>query len=191
MKKPKKAVTVAEKQIERFGPLLTQGSLVALDPSSASRQSLPGFSVWKAGVLVDSGLIDVHHALALNSKLFGIANTLRTEFEEPDLVVTELISSYMGGFSKSIMNLQRSVGVIMSIWDRPLVEVSPVTWHKRTPEGYQKGDEADAIMIGWTAVQIAFERIGEKAPPLPDWGMATLLGQSVERKNHRTGGKLG
>lgn len=190
MKKPKKAVTVAEKQIERFGPLLTQGSLVALDPSSASRQSLPGFSVWKAGVLIDSGLIDVHHAQALNSRLFSIANTLRTEFEEPDLVVTELISSYMGGFSKSIMNLQRSVGVIMSIWDRPLVEVSPITWHKRTPEGYVKGDEADAIMIGWTAVQIAFERIGETAPPLPEWGSATLLGQSVERKNHRTGGKL-
>lgn len=182
MKKPKEKGSIADRQIAGLVPLLTTGHVLSIDPSSGSRESVPGYSIWKAGVLIDSGVLDIHFSDNLNKKLFDISHSFRTEFDAPDVLVTELISSYMGTFSKSICNLQRSVGVVYSLWDCPIVEVSPTTWRKLIPENYQKGDESDAIMIGWTAIQKAFALTGRPMPSLPDWGLDVLAGHSSTKK---------
>lgn len=43
----------------------------------------------------------------------------------------------------------------MSIWDVPVLLVSPRSWRSLVPDNYHKSDENDAIMLGWTAIHKA------------------------------------
>jgi hypothetical protein len=161
--------TNLQRQVEKNLVALTEGHVLAIDPSSGSRDSMPGYAVFIAGQLVDSGLIEVARGRELNRKLFIIGETLRTQFEVPDVLVVEHIPPFMrgSGFSKSIVALQRAIGMIIGSIDRPLLEVPPITWHKLAPEGYQKSDEKDAIMIGYAAIWTAHRMVGSEEPELP------------------------
>jgi len=161
--------TNLQKQAEKSLVPLTEGHVLAIDPSSGSRDSMPGYAVFIRGQLVDSGLIEVAKGRELNRKLFIIGETLRNQFEIPDLLVVEHIPPFMrgSGFSKSIVSLQRAIGMIIGSIDRPLLEVPPITWHKLAPPDYQKTDEKDAIMIGYAAIWTACKMRGLEPPELP------------------------
>lgn len=162
-----KIKTNLEKQVARVIPQILGGNVLAIDPSSGSRNSMPGYAVFQEGVLIDSGYIEVARDREFNRKLFLISKTLREEFPTPDVLVVEFIPPFMkgSGFSKSIVSLQRAIGAIIGSIDRPLVEVPPITWHKHAPINYQKTDEKDAIMLGYTAVLTA-SRLAERPLPL-------------------------
>jgi len=153
-----------------LGPVLGQalnGTVLAIDPSSGSANSQPGYAIFKAGQLLDSGLVRIRSGDHISNRLYRLARTLRDEFEAPELLVTENIPPFMGDgpgaqfATRNVISLHQSIGVVMSVWDVAVVQVSPRTWRSRVPDNYLKSDENDAIMIGWSAIQTARELNGE------------------------------
>lgn len=135
--------------------------MLAIDPSSGSEKSQPGYAIYQAGELVDSGLVRIHYGDHIANRLYRLQKTLKEEFKQPDILVTEHLAPFMGEgkgsfFStRNVISLHQSVGVIMSVWDVPVLVVSPRSWHALTPDNYLKSDENDAIMLGWTALHKA------------------------------------
>jgi hypothetical protein len=148
------------------------GRLLAIDPSSGSAQSLPGYAIYEKGELIDSGVIDVPTTQAINCKLYQISRCLREEFQAPDVLVIESIAPYFssakGGFrNRSVMNLHRGVGAIMAgVNCERLIEVAPASWRQKIPEDYEKTDENDAIMMGYTVIAEACAATDTPIPKL-------------------------
>lgn len=142
------------------------GMLLAIDPSTGSRSSMPGYALFDKGELVESGIIQVRVQDRKNIRLYNIAETLRTEFPKIDILAVENIPpvSYnrkgaMRGWS--LVALQRSIGAIISCFDCDYVEVAPTWTTKFRPEELDKDDEADAIGIGNATLQAARQAVEE------------------------------
>jgi len=166
--KPYKSKSKLALGILQHAEILDRGTMLAIDPSSGSQSSLPGYALFKAGKLVDAGVVNLPKGTtALSNRLFQLRNALFQEFEQPDLLAVELISPVMpsgGRFQKNTGSLIKAVGAILSVWDVPVVEPSPTTWHTMTPASYIKGDMHDACMIGWSCY-ITLARVrGEPEP---------------------------
>lgn len=143
-----------------LGPVLN-GTVLAIDPSSGSANSQPGYALFINGQLKDSGLVRIRSGDHISNRLYRLSRTLREEFEAPSILITENIPPFMGEgpgaqfATRNVISLHQSIGVVMSVWDVPVVQVSPRTWRSRIPDNYLKSDENDAIMIGWSAIQTA------------------------------------
>jgi len=163
----KKELTSLEKQITAHIDKVKTGSVLAIDPSSGSYSSQPGYAIYKEGRLEDSGIVEIHSGDHISNRLYRLSKALKEEFEQPSLLVTENIPPFMAEkgspfATRNVISLHQSVGVIMSVWDVPVVTVSPRTWRSYIPDEYIKHDEHDAIMIGWAAIQAARGLEGEK-----------------------------
>jgi hypothetical protein len=171
-------------EVAQYEEQLKFGTVLALDPSSGSAGSLPGFALFKAGQLVDAGLITIPRSGGkIANRLWQLRESLLTEFPKPDLLAIEWIAPVFpakmkGGqpqyLHKSASALMKSVGAIMSVWNAPVVEPSPTTWHRLvdevlTPLGltYVKSDTRDAVAIGWSALVTLARVLGEADPPMP------------------------
>jgi hypothetical protein len=169
-KKPSKM----ELQLRPHLDAILNGSILSIDPSSGSKNSQPGYAIYRAGQLVDSGFIAVKAGEALHKRLFYLGNCLREQFEKPDVVVTENIPPFFPKegesrfFNMSIVSLQRAVGVVQAAFDVPVIEVAPITWRKNIPDNYRKTDEADAIMLGLTVIKSACGIAGRPEPVLSE-----------------------
>jgi hypothetical protein len=165
---------------QQLGPLvepILTGHLLSIDPSSGSRDSQPGYAVFKAGELQDSGHIAVNPAWEPARRLRYLGQALQSEFACPDVLVCENIGLIHvgGGFmNKSVISLQRSIGVVMGSFDAPIVEIAPITWRKNIPANYKKTDEADAIMLALTAIWGAMALRSIPVPPLSERLLAKL-----------------
>lgn len=142
-----------DKSLREYRDLILKGKLLAIDPSTGSTSSLPGYAIYEAGVLVESGLIQVSVAEASNKRLYEINRTLREEFEIPDVLVIEHISEIAFGVlkfkPKAFCGLHRGVGAILSAFNvDPVIAVPPRIWKKTVDENYVKSDESDAVYIG-------------------------------------------
>jgi hypothetical protein len=154
----RKKITQLEKNCLTYQSELREGSVLCIDPSSGSLLSQPGFALYQRGNLVEAGTIKVSPGQGIHRRLFDLRRSLVEEFATPDLLVVEDIPPFMGkGFNKSILNLHYSVGVILSVFYAPVLKVTPVSWHKRAPEGYVKSDRNDAIMLGYTPLSLVLE----------------------------------
>lgn len=170
-------------EIEQYADLLKHGVLLAIDPSSGSAGSLPGYALFKQGVLQDCGLISLPRGTrAISNRLYLLRESLLTEFKKPDILAVEYIAPVFptknGGFlHKSASSLTKSVGAIMSTWDVPVIEPAPTTWHalvreamvKRgeDPTKYPKSDVNDAIAIAMAAFITLARALGEPDPIWP------------------------
>lgn len=131
--------------VRRFSPLLLKGSLLSIDPATGA-SSLPGYALFKAGKLVDSGVIDVDSTLSVQARLHEINNVLRKEFPKPDVLSVEMLRGRMVNNT-----LHWAVGATISSWPtRVFLEVPIVVWKavSKTVPSYTKSDEADAIIMG-------------------------------------------
>lgn len=167
---------------EAIAPLVNKilnGTVLAIDPSSGSKESMPGYAIFRNGEFVDSGVIRLQWKQALAGRLFDLREALQKDFECPDVLVVENIPPFIGGkqggghynASNSILSLHKAVGVTVSCFDCPLVQVAPISWRKRIPENYKKTDECDAIMMALTVLKIAS---GSKEFPITDVLLAKL-----------------
>lgn len=153
---------------------LLNGTVLAIDPSSGSAGSQPGYAIFAGGVLRDSGLVRIRSGDHISNRLYRLSKTLREEFSQPNVLVTENIPPFMGEgpgaafATRNVISLHQSIGVVMSVWDSPVIQVSPRTWRSLIPDNYLKSDENDAIMLGWTAIAKAREIEGEEVPPMSD-----------------------
>lgn len=168
-----KYVSKLAQNVTKYTDLIREGYLLCIDPSSGSHGSVPGYAVFRKGKLEDMGVVELPRGNRhIANRLFLLRNTLEKSFEKPDILVVELISPIMpsggggwkGGRMKATGQLMKSVGAILSQWDAPVLEVSPITWHTMTPPGYVKDDPSDAAMLG-NAVYITLARaLGETEP---------------------------
>lgn len=155
------------------------GYLLSIDPSSGSKQSQPGYAIYRAGQLIDSGFLSIGSGDDISKRLYRLSNCLRTEFERPDVLITENVPPFMaagtGGSSSfatsGVIHLHQSIGVTLSIWDCPKVRVAPRAWrsHIESLGGvYKKSDESDAILMGYAAIAAASKLAGLEVPPIDD-----------------------
>lgn len=151
---------------------ILNGTILSIDPSSGSKESMPGYSIFKAGVFYDSGVIRLEHRQSLAGRLYDLREALQRDFTCPDVLVVENIAPFIGGnTTRSILSLHKAVGVTVSCFDCPLMEVAPISWRRFIPENYRKTDECDAIMMALTVLKIAS---GKTEFPITDVLLAKL-----------------
>lgn len=153
-------------KIEEYSRLILSGRVVCIDPSAGSGSSMPGYAIYEAGKLIESGLIQIDTTLPLHLRLHELGRTLREEFPAPDILVVEYIGGYAFGPLRYNINayhsLIKSAGVVVSSFcvDK-IIEVPPNVWKKYVDEDYVKSDEADAIYIGSYVIRAALGTLPE------------------------------
>lgn len=156
-KKPSKTYTAISKC---YNEILT-GRVLAIDPSTGSASSKPGFAWFEKGELVESGEISLDITANRSKRLYEISRTVREEFDQPDVLVVEYIPpvTYRGGNQMngvSLMALQKAIGAILAAHPvEHLLEIPAAAWRKWKPESYIKSDEMDAISLGLCAIGTA------------------------------------
>lgn len=138
---------------------IIDGCMLAVDPSTGSTSSMPGYAVFKNGELIESGTITVDLKGNRAERLFEINRTLREDFKEYtfDVIAVESAGYFIGKMNPaSIISLQRAIGAIIAAFPvKCLVEVPSNVWQKHKFKGYVKGDEQDAICIGLCVLNTA------------------------------------
>lgn len=131
---------------------------------------MPGYAVYRAGNLVESGVFDMDPDAEIHIRLQRLSHLIRKLYANwnPDTLVYEDIPAqhYGGkGHAGSHASLVKAVGAILSVsGPHTYVGIMPISWKKMTRSTYVKGDREDAEEIGWIAIQEAY-RIREEDPP--------------------------
>ena len=161
-----KKQSLIDKACAKHATLLLTGTVVCIDPSIGSKSSQPGYAVYIKGELEDSGFIDLGTAATgtVAQRLHKFRMTLELDFPTPDIVVVERIvinPKAVGYNNVSVLKLNQAVGVTMSQWDVPVIEVSPMSWKAtaKTLDNYEKSDEWDSVALGWCCLTKAKESI--------------------------------
>jgi hypothetical protein len=186
-------MSLLHEQLNGFEEQVTTGYILAIDPSSGSANSQPGYAIFKGGVLQDYGIIQLTPRTKLASRLYYLADSIRKDFQKPDILVVERINSVfgntkggnMGFMAKQMASLQRAVGVVQSCFEVPVIEVPPVTWRKYVKEDYKKTDEHDAVMLGYTAIIEAAQIAGLDTNPKLPWETNYVPNQDKGPKRKR------
>lgn len=162
-KKTGKPMRKVDYQTRRALNSLLTGTVMVIDPSSGSASSQPGYALFTAGKLQDSGIIEVDSTKEVPRRLQAIATALREQFPPVDVLIIEDIPVRSYGRNASAhATLLKSVGAILSSANYgKFVEISPSVWkayiNSEAPdtEGYVKGDEWDAKVMGFCVLSIA------------------------------------
>lgn len=166
-KKPRGKARPSKMQddIRAAAPLL-RGTVLIIDPSSGSAESLPGFCLVEQGVVTQSGVITISRTKRAPERLRELALALAENFPPLDVLCIEYIPPFMasagGGFrTQAVVNLHKAVGVVQACtqW-KTFIQISPQSWHawerKTLGEGnYVKNDENDAICMTLCMFEIA------------------------------------
>ena len=139
---------------------LINGVVLVVDPSMGSLSSLPGWAVYRSGVLVDSGVLEVHVEGTRWSRLKEVYRQLAnfSAAWKPDVCVYEEIpvSAHGGRSQVSHASLLLALGVTMAAVDAPaFVGIPPISWKRFTSSDYVKSDEQDAIEMGRITISMA------------------------------------
>lgn len=150
---------------------LTRGTVLVVDPSIGSQSSLPGWAVYGAGDLVDSGVIPMDVTESRPYRLRAVFNKLEnlTVAWQPSVVVYEEVPvmAHAGRSQVSHASLLNAVGVTLAATHLPgvgYVGIQPIVWKKRVTAEYVKSDEQDAIEIGRITIAMAHEILKTDPP---------------------------
>ena len=148
-------------KVSKHAKTILEGTMLAIDPSTGSRSSMPGYAWYKKGKLIESGIFEINPGWSRHKRLYEIGHTLREEFEMPDILAIEYIAmvKFQGGISQAAIGaLQKAIGAIYAARPWPaVVEIPTSAWRHHKPEEYIKTDEWDAITIGLYCVNISKE----------------------------------
>jgi hypothetical protein len=142
---------------------VTEGLVVAIDPSIGSSSSMPGWAVYRAGRYVASGTFEIQRQLSVPERLRSLANHIRKLYIQypPDVLIYEEIPSLRqggGGNANAHASLLKAVGAILSVpGPTGYIGIMPISWKRLVREDYVKGDERDAVEIGWIVIELAKE----------------------------------
>ncbi len=150
---------------QKILPLIStilEGKILAVDPSTGSKSSLPGFAWFEKGQLIESGVIEVNLNTNKSLRLYEIARTIREDFDKPDILIVEYIPPMVYSKSKmsgvSLMALQKAIGAIIGAQPfENLLEIPEPAWRHHKPPDYVKSDEYDAISLGLCAINTALK----------------------------------
>lgn len=147
-------------QMKKYHKLLLRGTILSIDPSIGSNSSMPGWAVYGQQELLDSGIIEINPSQSVPIRLQTVSRKVRqlVDMWKPDILVYEEIPSqrYGGGNANAHASLLKALGVVLSV-PGPTAHLGlhPLTWKRLVRDGYEKGDEEDAIEMGWIAIDIA------------------------------------
>jgi len=152
---------------KQYKKYILEGSFLAIDPSSG-KTSAAGWALFKGGILMEAGIIEVCSVSAKQHRLKALLKKLQERFDLVDLLVIENIEGRMAP-----KVLIQACGVfIAGIESKVYFEMNIRTWQsiaeklggwKKTnkagkvrgdPDG-NEGDEYDAMYIGWAAIALA------------------------------------
>jgi hypothetical protein len=146
--------------IEANVKALLEGVVISIDPSIGSSSSMPGWAIYRAGKYIASGTFPIPPHKSIPERLRTLANHVRKLYNEfpPDVLVYEDIPSQRYGMGNAMAHasLLKALGAILSVpGPEGYVGIMPVSWKKMVRDTYQKGDEADAVEIGYVAIESA------------------------------------
>lgn len=135
---------------------ILKGQMLAIDPSCISSSSNPGYALFEAGELKEAGIITgISSGRPLVERLQYLNQTFAEDFEEPDVIAIEYISS---GGKRNLDSTLRAYGAIISAFScTKVVEIDASAWQiyaagvfgsKHTYKEHYKDDHMDARMIG-------------------------------------------
>lgn len=157
--------TQAYTEIRNAAHELQHGIVLAVDPSIGSQSSMPGWAVYSGGELVHSGVVAIDSGSSTPLRLQRLNYSIRKLVAEhqPDVMVYEAITDvpYKGFSARGHAPLQKALGAILSIsGPSKYVGLFAISWTRMARETYRKGDENDAVEMGWVAIAEA-KRIQE------------------------------
>lgn len=152
--------TQAYGEIQAAAHELQAGIILAVDPSIGSQSSMPGWAVYSKGLYQESGIIEINCTASTPFRLQYLNYSIRKLIAkwQPDVMVYEAITDvpYKGFSARGHAPLQKALGAILSIsGPSKYVGMLAVSWKKMVRDTYVKGDEADAVELGWVAIQEA------------------------------------
>lgn len=178
-KKPKEPkLTLLQVGVQKYAHLIQRGTVLAIDPSSGSEGSMPGYAYYVQGELTSYGTIELPAGTEIHIRLQVLCRTLIDQFQVPDVLILENIAPYINGNSKGVINLHKSIGVVTaSIPCKYLIEIAPMSWKTRLRRAgleqiYVKSDVNDAIYMGHCVVEDAFNYLHAELPPF-DFSLLT------------------
>ncbi len=184
------------KEIRENAVLLVSGTVLSIDPSIGSYSSMPGWAVYEAGELVESGRLELDPSLPIPLRLSRLVRKLAL-LPVPDILVYEKlpVSAHGGGRSQvGHASLLMALGATLSVYgELPTVGIMPISWKKLVRPEYVKGDEADAIEIGHIVVTSAKDILLHDPPgrkygdPLPRSSEEDLPVPPGSRPSRRVG----
>lgn len=150
----------AYQDIARCTKHMTEGIVIAIDPSIGSNSSMPGYAVYVEGELQESGVFEVDPRQSVPIRLQRVAFLVRKLYKEwiPDVLVYEDIppTRFGGGNAGAHSSLLKAVGVVLSVSGPDYyVGIQPRSWKSLARSSYVKGDQEDAEEIGWVCIQEA------------------------------------
>jgi hypothetical protein len=138
------------------------GTLVAVDPSIGSRDSMPGYAIFYKGKLQVSGTAAIDFRATSYDRLRLIHNWIRQLVPSPiDVFAVEAIPKPLG----HIYTLWAVAATITGTEATHTIEIPIPFWkaYVKDKVGYVKGDEQDAIAMG--EAMIAYCREATSATP--------------------------
>lgn len=172
-----------QQDCERYSGLLEKGRILAIDPSSGSKGSMPGYAYFEGGAYIESGIFDIPLG-DIQRRLWSFATALKENFPEIDVLIIEQLPPFMqsGGSSfrsRSVVNLHMSVGAAFAVLGYAVtIGVAPASWHadaRKLNFEYEKTDENDALILAYSV----FSRAGIEIP-----GLLSNLELSSEKDKH-------
>lgn len=156
------------RDVVRVADKVLAGRVLVLDPSCGSLSSLPGYAIYEAGVLKDSGVIEMPIQADLHRRLYYLRKCLTEQFPEKiDAVLYEDIPilrfNKFGRSLKGQVSLHYAVGVILSAFGcDTYLSIAPGTWRSFASEEHlwrkergEASDESDAVVMGHALMRIA------------------------------------
>ena len=153
--------------------LICNDWFIAFDPSSGSKSSQPGYSLWCKGNFCEAGVFNIGAGGPIHYRLRDLDEKIRTDdhIKMAKVAAIEYIPPLIKG--KAAIQLHKSIAVleVASPTEKQLY-VPAQCWRKHLPEGYVKQDDHDAVAIGWAVVEAAF-RLTERPTPEKPWRYLT------------------
>lgn len=139
--------------------VLLVGVVLVIDPSIGSSSSSPGWAVYTRGRLTTSGTIDTggsHLPLWQRARKLGEEMRQLCEQYRPDILIHEDIPATSGFNANAQASLLKAVGIVLACTDtESVLGVHPASWKHYARQSYTKGDEEDAIEIGYVVIALA------------------------------------
>lgn len=143
---------------------ILEGVVISIDPSIGSSSSMPGWAVYKEGKYIESGIFEIPIHKSLPERLRILSGRVRKLYNEwlPDVLVYEDIPAQRYGMGNAVAHasLLKALGAILSVASEEggpegYVGIMPVSWKKLVRDTYEKGDENDAVEIGYVVIECA------------------------------------
>jgi len=143
------------KSIETHASKVLSGTLLVIDPSSGSKDSMPGFAIFKQGVLESHGEIEIPPSYPIQKRLQVLDHKIRCLLPDP---ATVFGMEDISGQHFSHKYLVWACGVSVAASQTPALILVPIqTWrsYARKDPDYVKSDASDAKYMGVTIVELS------------------------------------